>query len=58
MYEVKREDFMFTSELFTEHGLIEFVLSEFGGDEDMDIETAINILLENGYGRVYKISHL
>lgn len=55
LYEVKREDFMFTSEIFTEDKLIDFVLYEFGGDENMDIETATNVLLENGYYGVYKL---
>ena len=56
LYEVKKEGFeTFTSEIFSEVGLIEFVLEEYGGDEDMDAETATNVLLENGYYGVYEL---
>lgn len=56
LYEVKKEGFeTFTSEIFSEVGLIEFVLNQYGGDEDMDVETATNILLENGYYGVYEL---
>lgn len=56
LYEVKKEGFeTFTSEIFSEVGLIEFVLNQYGGSEDMDAETATNILLENEYYAVYKL---
>ena len=55
LYEVKMEEGMFTSEIFTESELIEFVVYRFDGDENMDTETAMNILLENGYYAVYKL---
>lgn len=55
LYEVKMEEGMFTSEIFTESELIDFVLHEYSYDDDVDIETAINILLENGFDAVYKL---
>ena len=55
LYEVKMEEGMFTSEIFTESELIDFVLHEYSYDDDTDIETAINILLENGFDAVYKL---
>lgn len=55
MYEVKMEEGMFTSGIFTESELIDFVLHEYSYDDDIDIETAINILLENGYYGVYEL---
>lgn len=56
LYEVKKEGFRtFTSEIFSEVGLIEFVLDQYGGSEDMDVETATNVLLENGYYGVYEL---
>lgn len=54
MYEVKKSEEMFTSEIMSESEFFEFA-TYLDGREITDEEIAVNVILNNDYCTVYKL---
>lgn len=54
MYEVKKSEEMFTSEIMSENDFFEFA-TYLDGREITDEEIAVNVILNNDYCAVYKL---